>query len=54
MQGPDVGDVLAALALESGSDVADRSSWVPLEQRIEALRAWVAAQPAPAPAPAAA
>jgi hypothetical protein len=44
MQGPDVGDVLAALALESGSDVADRSTFVPLPQRIEVLRGWVAAQ----------
>lgn len=44
MQGPDVGDLLSALALESGSDVADRSSFVPVAQRIEALRQWVAAQ----------
>ncbi|GBF90708.1 non-discriminatory gln-glu-trna synthetase [Raphidocelis subcapitata] len=42
MQGPDVGDVLAALALESGSDVVDRSSFVPVEARVAALRRWVA------------
>lgn len=41
MAGPDVGELLAALALESGSDVVDRSSFVPLPQRMEALRAWV-------------
>eukprot|EP00879_Flechtneria_rotunda_P020771 GHRR01021864.1.p1 GENE.GHRR01021864.1~~GHRR01021864.1.p1 ORF type:complete len:448 (+),score=164.27 GHRR01021864.1:350-1693(+) len=44
MQGPDVGDLLPALALESGSDVVDRSSFVPLSQRMEALRAWVGSQ----------
>jgi hypothetical protein len=40
MAGPDVGELLAALALESGSDVVDRSSFVALPERIEALRAW--------------
>ncbi|KAI8465731.1 MAG: non-discriminatory gln-glu-trna synthetase [Monoraphidium minutum] len=44
MQGPDVGDVLAALALESGADVTDRSAFVPLDQRLATLRAWVAKQ----------
>jgi hypothetical protein len=44
MQGPDVGDVLATLALEDG-DVVDRSSYVPIAARIEQLRAWAAAQP---------
>eukprot|EP00882_Tetradesmus_deserticola_P010161 GHRQ01010736.1.p1 GENE.GHRQ01010736.1~~GHRQ01010736.1.p1 ORF type:complete len:541 (+),score=308.25 GHRQ01010736.1:559-2181(+) len=44
MQGPDVGELLAALAQESGSDVADRSSFVALPQRMDALRAWVATQ----------
>jgi hypothetical protein len=44
MQGPDVGELLAALAQESGSDVADRSSFVALPQRMEALKAWVDAQ----------
>jgi hypothetical protein len=42
MQGPDVGDVLSALALESGSDVVDRGSFVPIEARVEALRRWIA------------
>lgn len=46
MQGPDVGDVLAALALESGADVADRAAFVPLPARMEALKQWVAAQSA--------
>ena len=46
MQGPDVGDLLAVLALED-ADVADRSSYVPVGARIEELRKWVAAQPAP-------
>ncbi|KAF8072358.1 Glutamate--tRNA ligase [Scenedesmus sp. PABB004] len=49
MQGPDVGELLGALALESGSDVVDRSSFVPLPARMAALQAWVDAQP-PAPA----
>lgn len=40
MAGPDVGELLAALALEGGADVVDRSSFVPLPQRMEALRAW--------------
>jgi hypothetical protein len=41
MAGPDVGELLAALALESGSDVVDRSSFVALPQRMEGLRAWL-------------
>jgi hypothetical protein len=44
MQGPDVGELLAALAQESGSDVVDRSSLVALPQRMEVLRQWVASQ----------
>ncbi|KAF6253056.1 non-discriminatory gln-glu-trna synthetase [Scenedesmus sp. NREL 46B-D3] len=44
MQGPDVGELLAALAQESGSDVVDRSSLVALPQRMETLKAWVASQ----------
>lgn len=42
MAGPDVGELLSALALEGGADVVDRSSFVPLAQRMEALRAWAA------------
>lgn len=42
MAGPDVGELLSALALEGGADVVDRSSFVPLTQRMEALRAWAA------------
>ena len=45
MAGPDVGDILALLALEDG-DVADRGAYVPLPERIEALRAWAASAPA--------
>jgi hypothetical protein len=44
MHGPDVGEQLAALALESDSDVVDRSSFVPTADRIERLRQWAAAQ----------
>ncbi len=44
MQGPEVGDILAALALESGSDVVDRASYVDLSARMDALRRWAAAQ----------
>lgn len=40
MQGPDVGDVLAMLALEDG-DVADGTPFVQLPQRIEILRTWL-------------
>ena len=47
MAGPDVGDILALLALEDG-DVADRGAYAPLPERIEALRAWVASAPAAA------
>lgn len=45
MSGPDVGELLAALALESGADVVDRSSFVALPQRMEALRAWLSSNP---------
>lgn len=47
MAGPDVGDILALLALEDG-DVADRGAYVALPERVEALRAWVASAPAAA------
>ncbi|KAI3438090.1 hypothetical protein D9Q98_000532 [Chlorella vulgaris] len=50
MSGPDVGEVLAMLALEDG-DVADKDAYVPLPQRMEQLRSWLAANPAPALAP---
>ena len=53
MAGPDVGDILCMLALEDG-DVADMDAYVPLDKRMEQLRAWLAANPAPAPAAAAA
>lgn len=46
MAGPDVGDVLAMLALEQG-DVAEEGAYVPVERRMEELRAWLAAHPAP-------
>ena len=49
MSGPDVGDVLSMLALEDG-DVADAAAYVALPQRMEQLRAWLAANPAPAAA----
>ena len=45
MAGPDVGEVLSMLALESG-DVAEAGAYVPLPQRMEQLRAWLAANPA--------
>lgn len=51
MSGPDVGEVLGMLSLEAG-DVADAAAYVALPQRMEQLRAWLAANPAPAPAPA--
>lgn len=41
-QGPEVGEVLALLAAEDG-DVAQPGALVPLPQRIERLRAWLAA-----------
>jgi hypothetical protein len=44
MQGPDVGDLLAALALENGSDVVDRSSVADLAARMQALKTYVASQ----------
>lgn len=49
MAGPDVGDVLAMLALEDG-DVVEAGAYVTLPQRMEQLRAWLAANPAPAAA----
>lgn len=49
MSGPDVGEVLSMLALEDG-DVADTAAYVALPQRMEQLRAWLAANPAPAAA----
>jgi glutamyl-tRNA synthetase len=49
MSGPDVGEVLSMLALEDG-DVADMAAYVALPQRMEQLRAWLAANPAPAAA----
>lgn len=50
MSGPDVGEVLAMLALEEG-DVAEEGAYVALSQRMDQLRAWLAANPAPAAAP---
>jgi hypothetical protein len=44
MQGPDVGEVLSMLAVEDG-DVADKSLYVALPERMEKLRAWHKAQP---------
>lgn len=44
MQGPDVGEVLRMLALEDG-DAAAGAGYVPLQQRMEKLRAWAASQP---------
>ncbi|CAL8466948.1 g6484 [Coccomyxa elongata] len=41
--GPDVADVLALLALEDG-DVKEEGALVPLSQRIEILRGWLAKQ----------
>lgn len=46
MQGPDVGDLLPALALAGDGDVAESSSLVPLAQRVEQLREWVGKQQA--------
>ena len=42
MAGPDVGDQLELLALESG-DVADAAAYVPLAKRMETLKAWATA-----------
>jgi hypothetical protein len=42
-QGPEVGDQLAVLAAASGA-VADAGALVPLADRVEALRTWLAAQ----------
>lgn len=39
MQGPDVGDVLAALQLEDG-DIVDSSLLVDVPSRIQQLRTW--------------
>ncbi len=44
MAGPDVGELLALLALEQG-DVAEHGAYVPLAERIAALRAWAASAP---------
>ena len=44
MHGPDVGEILALLAAEDG-DVAAPGALVPLPQRMERLRAWLAAHP---------
>ena len=46
MSGPDVGEVLSMLALEDG-DVADTAAYMALPQRMEQLRTWLAANPAP-------
>ena len=46
MQGPDVGEQLAVLAVESG-DVVEADVYVPLAERMQRLRAWVEANPAP-------
>ena len=40
MHGPDVGEQLALLALESG-DVAEAGAYVPLEERMRRLRSWL-------------
>jgi len=47
MQGPDVGDQLAALALESGADLGERGGFVALGERMAQLKQWVEAQPQP-------
>ena len=44
MHGPDVGSLLAMLALEDG-DVAEKAAYVPLADRMERLRAAVGALP---------
>ncbi|EIE26633.1 non-discriminatory gln-glu-trna synthetase [Coccomyxa subellipsoidea C-169] len=41
--GPDVGEVLGLLTLEDG-DVKEAGAYVPLSQRVEALRGWLAKQ----------
>lgn len=43
MQGPDVGEVLGMLELENG-DVADKSKYVPIAERMERLKGWVMSQ----------
>lgn len=48
MHGPDVGHLLHMLALEDG-DVADRSAYIPLADRMERLRTSMAALPVKAP-----
>lgn len=42
-QGPDVGEVLAMLALES-DDVAEQGAYTPLAERMNQLRQWVESQ----------
>ena len=44
MHGPEVGELLHMFVLEDG-DVADRSAYVPLADRMERLRAAVASMP---------
>ena len=43
MQGPEIGGILELLHNEDG-DVADRSKFVSLDERIEALKSWLAHQ----------
>lgn len=43
MQGPDVGELLAALSQESGSDVVDRALLVDLPTRMAKLQQWAEA-----------
>ena len=44
MHGPDVGELLHMFAIEDG-DIADRSAYVPLPDRMERLRKAVASMP---------
>lgn len=41
MQGPEVGEVLMMLSMEDG-DLQPGSGFLPLEQRIERLKTWLA------------
>lgn len=41
LQGPEVGEVLTLLTLDDG-DVSEQGALVPLPQRMETLRAWLA------------
>lgn len=43
MQGPDVGELLELLSLENG-DVADKSIYIPLTERMAMLKAWLGEQ----------